>query len=218
VRLPPASWRWKAVPQKPSGTVLHQRAVRQRLHHANSRSPGVNGTLNNSADQDIGLQARLASVLGHLQGVPGGHPTNGTQLRLNLNRINWNTPVTQGSPGARATHVIRLVSRVERAPPSISPVSLGRLPSRPIPSLRRPFHRPANFPAPNRAQRRRSRADHFRVLATTSSVTDCQLDANYDEHVDPITGQDSSPTPQSGKLPTVLCLRSVSLNTAGRQH
>jgi hypothetical protein len=34
------------------------------------------------------------------QVTPGGHPVNGAQLRLNLNRINWNTPATQGGPGA----------------------------------------------------------------------------------------------------------------------
>ncbi len=61
----------------------------------------VNGTMNNSADQDIGFTGEIRLPFSDIyQGVPGGHPTNGAQLRVNLNRINWNTPVTQGGPGA----------------------------------------------------------------------------------------------------------------------
>jgi len=61
----------------------------------------VNGTLNNSSDQDVGFSAEVRLPFADIyQGVPGGHPVNGTQLRLNLNRINWNTPATQGGPGA----------------------------------------------------------------------------------------------------------------------
>ena len=61
----------------------------------------VSGTLNNSAAQDIGFTGEIRLPFSDIyQGVPGGHPLNGTQLRLNLNRINWNTPVTQGGLGA----------------------------------------------------------------------------------------------------------------------
>lgn len=61
----------------------------------------VNGTLNNSADQDIGFTGEMRIPFADIyQGVPGGHPTNGTQLRLNLNRINWNTPAVEGGRGA----------------------------------------------------------------------------------------------------------------------
>jgi len=62
----------------------------------------VNGILNNSSNQDVGFTAEMRLPFADIyQGVPGGHPSNGTQLRLNLNRINWNTPATQGGPGAR---------------------------------------------------------------------------------------------------------------------
>lgn len=61
----------------------------------------VNGTLNNSGDQDAGFTGEMRLPFADIyQGLPGGRPTNGTQLRLNLNRINWNTPATQGGPGA----------------------------------------------------------------------------------------------------------------------
>jgi len=61
----------------------------------------VNGTLNNSSDQDVGFTGEMRLPFADIyQGTPGGHPVNGTQLRLNLNRINWNTPATQGGPGA----------------------------------------------------------------------------------------------------------------------
>jgi len=64
----------------------------------------VKGTLNNSSDQDTGFTSEMRIPFADIyQGVPGGHPTNGTQLRLNLNRINWNTPVSQGGPGATGT-------------------------------------------------------------------------------------------------------------------
>jgi hypothetical protein len=64
----------------------------------------VNGTLNNSSDQDIGFAAEMRLPFADIyQGVPGGHPIHGTQLRLNLNRIDWNTPTTQGGPGASGT-------------------------------------------------------------------------------------------------------------------
>jgi hypothetical protein len=56
----------------------------------------VNGTLNNSSDQDTGFTGEIRLPFADIyQGVPGGHPTNGTQLRLNLNRINWNTPARE---------------------------------------------------------------------------------------------------------------------------
>src|ERR1041385_2727556 len=59
----------------------------------------VNGTVNNSTDQDIGFTGEVRiPFLEIYHGIPGGHPTNGTQLRLNLNRINWNTPAVQGGP------------------------------------------------------------------------------------------------------------------------
>jgi hypothetical protein len=60
----------------------------------------VNGTLNNSADQDTGFTGEMRVPFSDIYQAPGGHPVNGTQLRLNLNRINWNTPATQGGPGA----------------------------------------------------------------------------------------------------------------------
>ena len=61
----------------------------------------VLGSLNNSADQDIGFTSEMRLPFSDIyQGVPDGLPTNGTQLRLNLNRINWNTPIQLGGPGA----------------------------------------------------------------------------------------------------------------------
>jgi len=64
----------------------------------------VNGTLNNSSDQDTGFTGEMRLPFADIyQGTPAGHPTNGTQLRLNLNRINWNTPATQGGVGAAGT-------------------------------------------------------------------------------------------------------------------
>jgi hypothetical protein len=64
-------------------------------------SARVNGTLNNSSDQDTGFTAEMRLPFADIyQGNPVGHPLHGTQLRLNLNRINWNTPATQGGVGA----------------------------------------------------------------------------------------------------------------------
>jgi len=64
-------------------------------------SGSVSGTLNNSSDQDTGFTGEMRLPFADVyQGIPGGHPVNGTQLRMNLNRINWNTPATQGGPGA----------------------------------------------------------------------------------------------------------------------
>ena len=61
----------------------------------------VSGTLNNSSDQDGGFSSEIRLPFAEIyRGNPGGRPTNGTELRLNLNRINWNTPATQGGPGA----------------------------------------------------------------------------------------------------------------------
>jgi hypothetical protein len=57
--------------------------------------------------------------------VPGGHPTNGTQLRLNLNRINWSTPATQGGPGATGSDTYYAWS--------------------PVPGTSLSFHRPDKF-------------------------------------------------------------------------
>jgi hypothetical protein len=61
----------------------------------------VNGTLNNSSSADIGFTGEIRLPFADIyQGVPGGHPVNGSELRMNLNRINWNTPATQGGKGA----------------------------------------------------------------------------------------------------------------------
>jgi hypothetical protein len=79
----------------------------------------VNGTLNKSADQDIGFTGEIRLPFSDIyQGVPGGHPTNGTQLRLNLNRINWNTPVTQGGKGATGSDTYHAWSPVSGASPA----------------------------------------------------------------------------------------------------
>jgi hypothetical protein len=79
----------------------------------------VNGTLSNSADQDIGFTGEIRLPFSDIyQGVPGGHPTNGTQLRLNLNRINWNTPVTQGGKGATGSDTYHAWSPVFGASPA----------------------------------------------------------------------------------------------------
>ena len=87
----------------------------------------VNGTLNNSADQDIGFTGEIRLPFSDIyQGVPGGHPTNGTQLRLNLNRINWNTPVTQGGPGATGSDTYYAWSPVSGTSPSFhQPTKFG---------------------------------------------------------------------------------------------
>jgi hypothetical protein len=61
----------------------------------------VNGTLNNSSNADLGFTGEIQLPFADVyQGVIGGHPVNGTQLRMNLNRINWNTPNTPGGRGA----------------------------------------------------------------------------------------------------------------------
>jgi hypothetical protein len=79
----------------------------------------VNGTLNNSSDTDIGFTGEMRLPFADIyQGVPGGHPTNGTQLRLNLNRINWNTPTTQGGPGAAGSDTYHAWSPLPGTAPS----------------------------------------------------------------------------------------------------
>jgi hypothetical protein len=86
----------------------------------------VKGTLNNSSDQDTGFTAEMRLPFAVIyQGNPGGHPVHGTQLRLNLNRINWNTPVTQGGPGATGSDTYYAWS--------------------PVPGASVSFHRPDKF-------------------------------------------------------------------------
>jgi hypothetical protein len=60
----------------------------------------VTGTVNDSTDQDVGFTSEIRLPFSDIYQVSGRHPTNGTQLRLNLNRINWNTPAVQGGKGA----------------------------------------------------------------------------------------------------------------------
>jgi hypothetical protein len=61
----------------------------------------IDGTANNPSDRDVGFTGEMRIPFSDVyQGVAGGHPANGTQLRMNLNRINWNTPKVQGGPGA----------------------------------------------------------------------------------------------------------------------
>lgn len=79
----------------------------------------VHGTLNNSLDQDTGFTAEIALPFADVyQGMPGGHPANGAQLRLNLYRINWNTPGTVGGPGAAGSDTYYAWSPVPGAAPS----------------------------------------------------------------------------------------------------
>jgi hypothetical protein len=79
----------------------------------------VNGTLNNSAAQDIGFTSEIRLPFSEIyRGVPGGQPTNGAQLRLNLNRINWDTPVTQGGPGAAGSDTYYAWSPVSGVSPA----------------------------------------------------------------------------------------------------
>lgn len=87
----------------------------------------VNGSSNNSADQDIGFTGEIRLPFSEIyHGVPGAHPTNGTQLRLNLNRINWNTPVTQGGPGATGSDTYYAWSPVSGASPAFhQPTKFG---------------------------------------------------------------------------------------------
>jgi hypothetical protein len=61
----------------------------------------VDGTLNNASGVDNGFAAEIQLPFAEIyHGIPGGHPTNGSQLRLNLNRISWNTPTVLGGKGA----------------------------------------------------------------------------------------------------------------------
>ena len=61
----------------------------------------VNGTINNAAAQDVGYTGEVRIPFADIyQGIPNGRPIEGSQLRMNLYRINWNTPVTQGGKGA----------------------------------------------------------------------------------------------------------------------
>jgi len=87
----------------------------------------VNGTVNNSASQDIGFTSEMRIPFADIyQGVPGGHPTQGTQLRLNLYRINWNTPTTQGGPGAAGSDTYYAWSPVSGASPAFhQPTKFG---------------------------------------------------------------------------------------------
>ena len=86
----------------------------------------VNGTLNNSSDQDAGFTGEIRLSFSDIfQGTAAGPPTNGTQLRMNLNRINWNTPAIQGGPGAAGTDTYYAWS--------------------PVPGSSVSFHRPDDF-------------------------------------------------------------------------
>jgi hypothetical protein len=86
----------------------------------------VNGTLNHSADQDAGFTGEIRLSFSDIyQGRASGAPTNGTQLRMNLNRINWNTPATQGGPGATGSDTYYAWS--------------------PVPGSSVSFHRPEDF-------------------------------------------------------------------------
>ena len=86
----------------------------------------LDGTLNNPADRDTGFTAEIRLPIAEIyHGIPGGHPTNGTQLRLNLNRINWNTPTILGGKGATGTDTYYAWSPVPGSVPA--------------------FHQPANF-------------------------------------------------------------------------
>jgi hypothetical protein len=79
----------------------------------------VNGTLNNSADQDMGFTAEVRLPFSDIyQGILGGHPTNGTQLRLNLYRINWNTPAAPDGLGATGSDTYYAWSPVSGTSPA----------------------------------------------------------------------------------------------------
>ncbi|KAB2660970.1 MAG: hypothetical protein DVB31_13075 [Verrucomicrobia bacterium] len=61
----------------------------------------VDGTPNNAGDRDTGFTGEMRVPFSDIyQGVAGGHPVHGTQLRLNLNRVDWNTPPVKGGAGA----------------------------------------------------------------------------------------------------------------------
>jgi len=85
----------------------------------------VNGTLNNPADQDIGFTGEIRFPFSDIYQVSGGHPTNGTQLRINLNRINWDTPETLGGTGAQGSRTFYTWS--------------------PLPGAKADFHQPDKF-------------------------------------------------------------------------
>ena len=87
----------------------------------------VSGTLNNSTDQDLGFTGEIRLPFAEIyHGIPGGHPTHDTQLRVNLNRINWNTPVTQGGPGATGSDTYYAWSSVSGASPNFhQPTKFG---------------------------------------------------------------------------------------------
>jgi hypothetical protein len=64
----------------------------------------LDGSPNHPADLDTGFTAEIQLPFAEIyHGIPGGRPVHGTQLRLNLNRINWNTPTTVGGKGAAGT-------------------------------------------------------------------------------------------------------------------
>jgi hypothetical protein len=85
----------------------------------------INGTLNNSSDQDSGFTGEIRLPFAEIYQAPGGHPVEGAQLRLNLNRIDWNTPATQGGLGAAGSDTYHAWS--------------------PVPGTGISFHRPDKF-------------------------------------------------------------------------
>jgi hypothetical protein len=62
----------------------------------------VNGTVNDPKDKDGGFTGEVRIPLAEIF-KGGAKPGEGTELRLNLFRINWNTPAKQGGKGAMAT-------------------------------------------------------------------------------------------------------------------
>jgi hypothetical protein len=79
----------------------------------------LDGMLNDSTDRDTGFTAEIRLPFREIyHGIPGGHPVNGTQLRLNLNRINWDTPSTLGGRGAAGTDTYYAWSPVPGAAPA----------------------------------------------------------------------------------------------------
>jgi len=79
----------------------------------------IDRTGTNSSDLVIGFHAEIRLPFADIyQGVPGGHPTNGTQLRLNLNRINWRAPLTPGGPGAVGSDTYHAWSPVPGSAPA----------------------------------------------------------------------------------------------------
>jgi hypothetical protein len=106
----------------------------------------LDGTLNHSSDRDTGFTAEIRLPIAEIyHGMPGGHPVNGTQLRLNLNRINWNTPPTLGGRGAAGTDTYYAWSPVPGAAPAFhQPDDFGTVTfsSDPVPQPRTTFAAP----------------------------------------------------------------------------